>query len=109
MRSEAEAMEWLTASEVKHEEKFPDDLQAPLYVDLNSTAHQSDHKKLFIPSSLYETPGIEIVDWGLLRSTSSPVLKSKESRRGQEHGNYDGTSSSSSNLITTKGAAEQSE
>ncbi len=99
-------MEWIKRKEMKREEKFSDDLQASLYVDLNSTVHQSDHKKLFIPSSFYETPGLEIVDWRLLRSTSNSALKSKEGRRRQ-HGEDDGTSSSS--LVTIEGATEKSE
>ncbi len=95
-------MEWVKR-EMKRREKFSDDLQASLYVDFNFDSAQPHHKQLFIPSSLYETPGLEIVDWSLLRATSNSALKSRGSSRryGEEEGDR--------SIVTTTGATEESE
>ncbi len=86
-RWECEAMVWVKREEMKRPKKLSDDLQASLYVDFNfNSAPQPHHKQLFIPSSLYETRGLEIVDWSLLRTTSNSALKSRGSggRCGEE-------------------------
>ncbi len=80
-----------------------DDLQASLYVDFNVTQpnRYNYHKQLFIPSSLYETPGLEIVDWSILRATVNSTLKSRSSRADGEDTGL--------NIVKIYGATEKSE